>query len=325
MRLSIVVPVLNEERNIPLLYEQVRSQLEDVASDFELIFVDDGSTDRSAEKIAELHRADPRVKLLSFSRNFGHQIALTAGMDHSTGDAVIVMDADLQHPPALIRTLLDRWKEGFEVVHTIRGTTADAGWLKNATGGIFYRLFRSLSGIDLPANAADFRLLDRSVVRAFGEIRERTRFLRGLTAWTGFRSTSVPYEAPARREGQSKFTMRRMLRLAVDGLVSFSAIPLHAAIYAGVALAALGFLYSVYALYVRFVTGTALPGWTSIIMLIAIVGGIQLMLMGVLGVYLGKIYEEVKQRPLYLVRASIGLGASGSETGRAGTGPVASG
>jgi glycosyltransferase involved in cell wall biosynthesis len=316
MRISIVVPVLNEERNIPLLYEQVRAQLEDAASDFELIFVDDGSTDRSAERVVELHRADPRVKLLSFSRNFGHQIALTAGMDHSTGDAVIVMDADLQHPPALLRTLLAKWKEGFEVVHTIRGTTADAGWLKRSTGGIFYRLFRSLSGIDLPANAADFRLLDRSVVRAFGEIRERTRFLRGLTAWAGFRSTSVPYEAPARREGQSKFTPRRMARLAIDGLVSFSAIPLHAAIYAGVALAAFGFLYSLYALYVHFVTGTTLPGWTSIIMLVALVGGIQLMLMGVIGVYLGKIYEEVKQRPLYLIRSEMGFDRSGREAKR---------
>jgi dolichol-phosphate mannosyltransferase len=320
MTVSIVVPVLNEERNIPLLYEQVRRELEAAGHDFELIFVDDGSTDGSAEAVAALHRSDPRVKLLSFSRNFGHQIALTAGMDHSSGDAVIVMDADLQHPPAMIRELLDRWKQGFEVVHTVRETTQDAGWFKRATGGVFYRLFRALSHIDLPANAADFRLVDRSVVRALGEIRERTRFLRGLTAWAGFRATSIPYRAPARREGQSKFTPRRMARLAVDGLVSFSAIPLHVAIYAGVALAALGFLYSLYALYVHFFTGTTLPGWTSIIMLVAIVGGIQLILMGIIGVYLGKIYEETKQRPLYLIRRSIGLGqataAGGSFSGR---------
>lgn len=307
MKLSIVVPVLNEERNIPLLYEQVRAALAAVTPDFELIYVDDGSSDGSTGAVEALHRSDPRVKLVSFSRNFGHQIALTAGMDHATGDAVIVMDADLQHPPALLRTLIDRWKEGYEVVHTVRGTTADAGLLKKATGGIFYRLFRRLSGIDLPQGAADFRLLDKSVVQAFNHIRERTRFLRGLTAWAGFRSTSVAYEAPARREGESKFTVRRMTGLAVDGLVSFSAIPLHAAIYAGIALAALGFLYSLYALFVHFFTGTTLPGWTSIIMLVAMVGGIQLVLMGVIGVYLGKIYEEVKQRPLYLVRRTIGL------------------
>jgi glycosyltransferase involved in cell wall biosynthesis len=307
MRVSIVVPVLNEERNIPLLYEQVRREVEGAGYDFELIFVDDGSTDGSVEAVAALHRSDPRVRLVSFSRNFGHQIALTAGMDHSSGDAVIVMDADLQHPPEMIRKLLDQWKEGFEVVHTVRETTQDAGWFKRTTGMVFYRLFRALSHIDLPANAADFRLLDRSVVRALGEIRERTRFLRGLTAWAGFRATSIPYRAPARREGVSKFTPRRMARLAVDGLVSFSAIPLHVAIYAGVALAGLGFLYALYALYVHFVTGTTLPGWTSIIMLVAIVGGIQLILMGIIGVYLGKIYEETKQRPLYLVRRSIGL------------------
>ncbi len=309
MEVSIVVPVLNEERNIPLLYEQVRRELESFGSDFELIFVDDGSTDGSSAAVAALHRADPRVKLVSFSRNFGHQIALTAGMDFSSGDAVIVMDADLQHPPALIRSLLERWKEGFEVVHTVRETTEDAGWFKRATGRIFYRLFRFLSRIDLPANAADFRLLDRSVVCALGSIRERTRFLRGLTAWAGFRSTSIPYRAPARVEGRSKFTPARMTKLALDGLVSFSAVPLHVAIYAGTALAALGFLYSLYALYVHFVTGTTLPGWTSVIMLVAIVGGIQLILIGVIGVYLGKIYEEVKQRPLYLVRQSIGIAA----------------
>jgi glycosyltransferase involved in cell wall biosynthesis len=315
MRVSIVVPVLNEERNIPLLYEQVRRELETAGRDFELIFVDDGSTDGSVEAVVALNRTDPRVKLISFSRNFGHQIALTAGMDQSSGDVVIVMDADLQHPPAMIRELLDRWKEGFEVVHTVRETTQDAGWFKRTTGTLFYRLFRALSHIDLPANAADFRLLDRSVVRALGEIRERTRFLRGLTAWTGFRSTSIPYRAPARREGKSKFTPRRMARLAVDGLVSFSAIPLHVAIYAGVALAALGFLYSLYALYVHFFTGTTLPGWTSIIMLVAIVGGIQLILMGIIGVYLGKIYEETKQRPLYLVRRSIGFAPATVATG----------
>jgi len=308
MRVSVVVPILNEEGNVPRLYARVRGELEKISPDFELIFVDDGSTDRSAAAVADLHASDPRVKLVSFSRNFGYQMALTAGLDHSSGDAVVIMDGDLQHPPSLLPALLEKWQEGFEVVHTIRRSTADASGLRRTAGDAFYSLFRRLSRIDLPANTADFRLLDRKVVRALGDIRERTRFLAGLTVWTGFRSTSVTYEAPAREEGVTKFTGARIARLALDALVSFSTVPLHLAVYVGTILAALGFLYSLYALWERFASGTVLPGWTSIVMLVAIVGGIQLMLIGVLGVYLGKIYEEVKQRPLYVVRASIGLG-----------------
>lgn len=307
MRLSVVVPVLNEEGNIPRLYERVRGELQAVCPDFELIFVDDGSTDGSAAAVAGLHAADPRVKLVSFSRNFGYQMALTAGLDHSSGDAVVIMDGDLQHPPSLLGELLAKWREGFDVVHTIRRTTADASWLRRTAGDAFYRVFRRLSRIDLPANTADFRLLDRQVVDALGMLRERARFLAGLTVWTGFRSTSVTYEAPARELGVTKFTPGRIARLAGDAIISFSTVPLHAAVYVGVVLAGLGFLYSLYALWERF-TGTGVrPGWTSIIMLVAIVGGIQLMLIGVIGVYLGKVYEEVKQRPLYVVRASMGI------------------
>ncbi len=273
--------------------------------------MDDGSTDGSADIVRELHEADPRVKLLSFSRNFGHQVALTAGMDHASGDATIVMDADLQHPPAVIPELVARWKEGYEVVYTVRRSTLDAGLIKRATAAAFYRIFRGLSGLDLPSNAADFRLLDRKVVEAFGGIRERTRFLRGLTAWAGYRTIAVPYDAPPRQAGESKYSAGRMARLATDALVSFSTIPLHVAVYLGFALAALGFLYALYALYQRLVTGDVLPGWASLAVLVSVVGGIQLMLMGVIGIYLGKIYEEVKRRPLYLVRSALGLDVSG--------------
>jgi dolichol-phosphate mannosyltransferase len=222
------------------------------------------------------------------------------------------MDADLQHPPALIGDLVARWKAGFETVYTIRGSAADAGFLKRLTARVFYRLFRSMSGMDLPANVADFRLLDRRVIEALRGIRERTRFLRGLTTWAGYRSTSVTYDAPARDRGETKYTARRMIRLAIDALVSFSTIPLHIAIYFGFVLAALGFAYAVYALYSRLVTGNVLPGWTSLIIVFSVVGGIQLILMGILGIYLGKIYEEVKQRPLYLVRSRVGLSDSHS-------------
>lgn len=316
MKLSVVIPVLNEETNLPVLYERVVGELQSLACDFEILFVDDGSTDSSAERIAALHRADARVKMLSMSRNFGHQAALTAGMDHATGDAVIAMDADLQHPPDLIRELVLRWKEGYEVVYTVRQTTEAAGPLKRASAKLFYRVFRALSDIDLPANSADFRLLDRRVVEAFRQIRERTRFLRGLVGWAGFRSVPVPYQANARLSGQTKYSPARMIRLAIDGLVSFSTTPLYVAIYVGGLLSLLGVAYLLYALYARFVTGNVVPGWTSLIILVTFVGGIQLVLMGIIGIYIGKIYEEAKQRPLYLIRETLGFEGSPPVPGR---------
>jgi len=313
MKLSVVIPILDESSNVLPLYEELRKVLDPLCAGYELIFVDDGSTDGSADRVRELHAADPRVKLLSLSRNFGHQMALTAGMDHASGDATIVMDGDLQHPPAVIPELVARWKEGFEVVYTVRRSTAAAGPLKRATASLFYRVFRRLSGIHLPSHAADFRLLDRTVVDAFRGIRERARFLRGLTVWAGYRSIAVPYQAPRRAAGESKYSTGRMARLGIDALVSFSTIPLHAAIYVGFSLAFLGFLYALYALYARFVTGNVLPGWTSLALLVSVVGGLQLILLGVVGIYLGKIYEEVKKRPLYLVRSALGFDTAGPD------------
>lgn len=307
MKISIVIPVFNEASNIPPLYAALVPQLESVSMNYEILFVDDGSTDGSVEEIRKLRARTDRVRLLSLSRNFGHQIALTAGIDHASGDAIVLMDADLQHPPALIPQLISRWLDGFEVVHTIRKTTAESSWPKRATAAAFYRVFRLLSRVDLPSNAADFRLIDRKVADALRGIRERTRFLRGLTVWAGYRSTSISYDAPTRQAGETKYSPARMLKLAIDALVSFSAAPLHLAVYAGIVLALLGFLYAGYALYARFVTGHVLPGWTSLAILVSIVGGIQLVLMGVIGVYLGKIFEEVKRRPLYLVRSRLGI------------------
>ena len=305
--LSLVIPVLNEEPNVPMLYRELREELDPLTPDFEIIFVDDGSTDGSAQAIAVLHEHDPRVKLVSLSRNFGHQNALTAGMDHATGQAIIMMDADLQHPPSMLRELVRLWREGFEVVYTVRETTGDAGKAKRLSASLFYRLFRSLSGIDLPANAADFRLLDRKVVEAFSHIRERTRFLRGLTSWVGYRSAGIPYRASPRKTGRSKYDLRRMIRFAIDGLVSFSATPLYVAIFLGMALAAAGCVYLLFVLYARFVTGNVVPGWTSLIIIVMLIGGVQLSLMGIIGVYIGRIYEEVKQRPLYLVARRLGF------------------
>lgn len=307
MRLSVVVPVLDEEDNVEPLTHAVAEAMVGLTSDYELIFVDDGSLDSTALRVKRLHGEDQRVKLLSLSRRFGHQTALTAGMDVATGDAVVLMDGDLQHPPALLRDLVARWREGYDVVYTIRNETKGVGFLKRATSSLFYRLFRKATGMDVPFHAADFRLLDRRVVNALGAIRERTRFLRGLTAWVGYRATGVPYTASARHAGRTKYGIFEMTHLALDGIVSFTSIPLYAAVYTGALLSAVAFLYSVYVVYIRLFTSRAVAGWASVIMLLAAVGGIQLLVLGVLGIYIGKIYEEVKQRPLYLVRDALGL------------------
>lgn len=309
MILSLIIPVLNEAENIQPLYERLNAAMAAIGADHEIVFVDDGSTDGSARAIEALHDQDSRVKLVSFSRNFGHQLAITAGLDHATGDAAIMMDADLQHPPELIAELVARWQEGHEIVYTVRESTEDAGWLKRLTSGAFYSLFNRLTGIDMPANTADFRLLDRRVVDAFRQIRERSRFMRGLTSWVGYRSVGIPYVAHARHKGQSKYNMRRMLGFALDGILSFSTIPLHMGIYVGVVMALIGFVYMLYVAFVFvFVPSIVITGWTSMIMMVSIVGGIQLILTGIIGLYIGKIYEEVKQRPLYLTRQVVGFG-----------------
>jgi polyisoprenyl-phosphate glycosyltransferase len=307
MKISFVIPVLNEQENILPLYDRLMAQINVLSADYEIIFVDDGSTDASLNLLKQLHARDSHVKLLSLSRNFGHQLALTAGMDVASGDACILMDADLQHPPDVIGELVARWKEGNEIVYTVRRSTAGAGLFKRGTQRMFYGIFRKLTGLDLVANSADFRLLDKKVLAAFQEIRERIRFLRGLTGWVGFRRTAVMFDAPARAAGETKYSPARMLGLAIDGLTSFTAAPLYVSIYMGAILTLLSFLYVPYVLYVRFVSQVALPGWASIITVLCLMGGLQLLILGVIGIYLAKIYEEVKHRPLYLVREAHGL------------------
>jgi len=316
MKLSVVVPLLNEQDNLVPLYEQVSAVLRDLGADYEFIFVDDGSTDESAARIAALHARDPRVKLLSFSRNFGHQTALSAGLDHATGDSVISMDADLQHPPDVIPQLVARWRAGYDIVYTVRQSTDDVGLVLRLVSGAFYRVFRWLSRLDLPANTADFRLLDRKVVLALRTLRERTRFLRGLTRWVGYRSIGVPYRARARLSGTRKYTYRSMFRFALDATLSFSTFPLRLAVYLGALEALLGVLYAFFAFLSWLLVGNVVPGWTSVIILVAIVGGIQLLLTGIIGLYIGKIYEETKQRPLYIVREAIGFETSVEQTAR---------
>jgi dolichol-phosphate mannosyltransferase len=311
-RISIAIPVFNEEQNIPLLLDHLRPVLDKLPYTFEILFVDDGSTDGTLGAIQSARAKDPRIKAVSFSRNFGHQAALTAGIQFASGDAVITMDGDLQHPPSLIPTLIEKWREGFEIVYTVRESTTDEPLLKRLTSKLFYRLINRFSETPIQPFGADFRLLDRKVVNSLNTLEERDRFLRGLIGWLGFTAVGVPYHADARAAGTSKYTTRKMIKLAFDGMLSFSAAPLHLVTYLGLASAFLGFLYGLYSLYVRFFTDTTITGWTSTMIVILFLGGVQLISIGILGEYLIRVYNESKGRPMFVVRYSVGLDAADS-------------
>jgi glycosyltransferase involved in cell wall biosynthesis len=306
-QLSIVVPVFNEEGNLQTLYNSLSSVLKGSNLSYEIIVVDDGSTDQSPKIVAELNKKDPRVKLLSFSRNFGHMVALSAGLDFATGNAVITMDADLQHPPELIPELVKRWRGGAEIVNTIRKDNKGAGIFKKTTAAFFYWLMNRLAGIKLPSSTADYRLLDRKVVEAFKSFHERARFLRGLISWVGFKQEFVDYQADKRFAGRSKYSIRRMLAFAIDGIVSFSSSPLRLSTYLGLLVALVSFLYIIYAVYIRLFTNRAIEGWASVLVAVLFIGGIQLIFLGIIGEYLARVYEEAKQRPLYIISKKIGL------------------
>ena len=305
--ISVVIPAFNEEKNIKVLYSRLLPVLSKIDANYEVIIVDDGSRDATENVVKELHQSDAKVKLIVFSGNFGHQVALTAGLDYARGDAVIVMDADLQHPPELLPALVAHWRNGYEIVYTVRENTLDAGAFKKLTAKFFYKFFRLASDLEISDNVADFRLFDKKVVQAFRSLRERTRFLRGLTSWMGFRTKGISYQAASRHAGQTKYNLRKMCSFAFDGIISFSAKPLQWAIYLGLIVSFLGFLFGLYAIYVRFFTTEAVSGWTSLVIVITFLGGIQIFLLGVIGVYLGKTYEETKQRPLYLISEVVGL------------------
>ena len=303
---SIVVPIHNEQEVLRELQRRLADVFADLDGDVEVLFVDDGSTDLSYPLMLEMHRADPRFKVIHLARNFGHQLAITAGIDLAGGDAVIVMDGDLQHPPEVLPELADRWREGYDVVYGVM-TQRPEGWLKRHTARFFYRVLRKLSSIEIPAAAGDFRLADRRVVEAFRAMPERNRFVRGMFAWLGFRQIAVPYTAPARFAGRSKYTLPKMIRLATDGLVSFSTRPLRLALDLGFVVSGLAFLFGVATLISKFAGAFLVPGWLSIVLVTSFVGGIQLIVVGVVGEYVGRIYDEVKARPLYLVRELHGF------------------
>lgn len=307
MRISIVIPVLNEKENIQALSRRLIETLDPLYSPFEIIFVDDGSSDETAALIAGLHSRDARIKLLSLTRHFGYGQALTAGLDYAEGDAVITMDGDLQHPPSLIPEMLKRWKDGAEIVHTIRRTTGDASYAKAAFSRFFYALYRGLTGTRGFRNTSDFRLMDRNAVLALRACRERARFVRGLSFWIGFRASFLEFDAPPRRHGRTKFALKRMFRLAADGIFSFSPMPLFISFYAGIFSFLFGVGYAAYAAWIKFVSHQAVIGWASTIIVMAILGGLQMLFMGIQGIYISRIFEEVKQRPIYLLRSSLGI------------------
>jgi glycosyltransferase involved in cell wall biosynthesis len=305
--LSVVAPVFNEEGNLEELHRRLTAILDGEGLAYEIVLVDDGSTDASLARMEALAERDPRVKIISFSRNFGHMQALCAGLDHARGKAVITLDADLQHPPELISTLVAKWREGAEIVGTIREETADGGFLKEVTSRFFYWLMRRIARINLPRSAADYRLLDRRVVDTLTGMRERSRFLRGLIGWVGYRQTFIPYRADPRFSGRTKYSLSRMVAFAIDGITSFSALPLRLATYVGLFIALLGVVDAVYVLWVKLFTDRTIAGWAYVMLAVLFIGGVQLVFLGVLGEYLSRVYDETKQRPLYVVRKKIGL------------------
>jgi glycosyltransferase involved in cell wall biosynthesis len=301
---SVVVPVLDEAEGIAELYQRVSEALSGTA--FELLVVDDGSTDGTGERLLELAAVDPRVKIVSLSRNFGHQAALTAGLDAASGDAVVMLDGDLQDPPELIPEMLAAWRGGSDVVYAVRVQRDGETRFKVATAHAFYRVMSRLSSVPLPQDAGDFRLLDRRALDALLELRERSRYLRGMTAWVGFTQTAVPYVREPRQTGQTKYPLKRMIRFAIDAVVSFSDAPLRAASIIGFWCAALAFASVPVAIGMR-IAGQFVPGITTVVLAVLLLGGLQLMALGIIGEYVGRIYDEVKKRPLYVVRERVNL------------------
>jgi len=313
--LSVVIPIFNEEETLPALYERLSAVLVGIGEPFEVIFVNDGSRDGSERMLREFHARDPRFKSIHFSRNFGHQTAITCGFDHARGQAVVAMDGDLQDPPEVLPDLLARWREGYEVVYAVRQKRKE-GLLKRGAYKAFYWLLRKVSYLDIPLDSGDFSLIDRRVIDLLASMPERNRFVRGLRTWVGFRQVGYEYAREARYAGQSKYNLAKLFKLAFDGLVSYSYVPLRVVSNVGLLVSAAALGYMGYLLLARLFGGTPIAGWTSTIVIVLFLGGVQLLSLGVIGEYVGRIFEEVKQRPHYVVRERVGI-----DTDAAGAAP----
>lgn len=322
--LSVIVPCYNEEEVIEHTNERLHRALSQITDDFEIIYVDDGSKDRTAELLHQIQSRSSHAKLLRLSRNFGHQIAVTAGVEYARGDAVVLIDADLQDPPEVIADMVEKWREGYHVVYGTRADRTGETKFKLWTAKAFYRLINRLSEVPIPLDTGDFRLMDRSVVDALNRMREKHRLLRAMTSWVGFRQASVPYSRAERFAGTSKYPLRKMLALAIDGIVSFSAVPLKVVTTVGLAFSAVSMLGILYALVIRLLTDNWVPGWTLIFITLLLIGGLQFIFLGVIGEYIGRIYSEAKNRPLFLIMEELGftdLPAKEPLLGRAQSGP----
>ena len=307
VELSIIVPLYNEEPNIDYLFERILAVLAGMPITYEIVCVNDGSKDNTLNCLIEHHYRNPAIKVVNLSRNFGKEVALTAGIDHTIGAAVVPIDADLQDPPELIAELVAKWREGYDVVYATRKSRGEEGWLKRFTAKAFYGTIGRMSQTPIPPNTGDFRLLDRRVVDALKQMPERTRFMKGLFAWVGFKQTCVFFDRPQRYRGTTKWNYWRLWNFAIDGITSFSFLPLKIWSYVGFTISLISFLYATFLLLRTLVFGIDLPGYASIMVAILFLGGIQLLTLGIIGEYLGRVYEEVKGRPLYLVRESYGF------------------
>lgn len=307
--ISIVVPVYNEAIILSNFHQRLTNTLQKLEFDTEILYVNDGSEDESLDILYGLQASDPTIALVDLSRNFGKEIATTAGLDHASGDAVILIDADLQDPPELIPTLIQQWQKGYDVVYAERTKRHGETWFKKVTAYLFYRLIRKLSSITIPADSGDFRLLSRRAIEALKKLRERHRYMKGLFAWIGYPQIAVPFERDARTFGVSKWNYWKLWNLAIDGITSFTIAPLKLATYLGLTTAIIAFLYAMVIIYKTLVFGEPVQGYPSLMVAILFLGGIQLLTMGIIGEYLGRIFDESKQRPLYFVKNYLPSGA----------------
>lgn len=307
MLYSIIVPVYNEEETLLEFYRRIRAVCDSLDADYEIVFINDGSEDYSLEILRGFQKENSRIKILSFSRNFGHQAAIIAGIDHVSGDAVLIIDADLQDPPEVFPQLIEKWEEGYSVVYGQRSARKEETVFKKATAAVFYKILKWMTKYPIPENVGDFRLIDKKVVMALRTIREQHRFMRGLVSWVGFTQGKVAFVRDPRYAGETKYPFKKMLKFAIDGITSFSVIPLRATIYLGFFIVVITIVFSIWALVARFIFHTTIPGWTSLMVAISFFGGVQLLMIGVLGEYIGRIYEEVKKRPLYIIESKEGF------------------
>ena len=299
--ISLIIPIYNEEKNINLLFDRLRKVIVSTGLNAEYIFINDGSRDNSLALIKGLAATYPEIKYIDFSRNFGHQIAVTAGLDKSTGQSVVIIDADLQDPPELIADLYAKYKEGYEVVYAKRKSRKGEGFMKKFTAKIFYRILGKITSISIPVDTGDFRIIDRKVVDVLKQMSEQQKFLRGQISWVGFKQTFIEYERDERNAGETGYTYRKMIRFALDGITSFSNLPLRFATIAGFVVSGISFILILYALYSRFISKEYQPGWASLMLAVTFIGGVQLIGIGIIGEYISRLSDNVRNRPLYII------------------------